>query len=154
MKIICFDQASRKTAFSVGENGKLTDYGMILANGDGDDRIFEMTDLIKRKITEIAPDLVVLENIQLQEGNVKTYQLLARLQGMIIYAVKNIGIPYKIVPPVTWKSHCGFAKDKRIFQKQASIKYAESRFNVALSGNDDLADSMGILAYAVDCIEK
>lgn len=152
MKILCFDQASRRTAFSVGENGKLTDYGMILASGDGDNRIFEMTDLIKRKITEIAPDLVILENIQLQSGNVKTYQMLARLQGMIIYNVIKFGIPYKIVPPVTWKSHCGFAKNKRDFQKQASIKYAESRFNVELENNDDLADSMNILAYAVDCL--
>ncbi len=153
MKILCFDQASKKTAFAVGENGKLTDYGMLIATGDGDDRIYKMADFIRKTIVKIVPDLIVLENIQLQSGNVKTYQMLARLQGMIIYAVKELKIPYKIIPPVTWKSHCGFAKSKRAFQKQASIEYAENRYGVALSGNDDLADSMNILAYAFDCLD-
>lgn len=154
MKILCFDQASKKTAFSVGENGKLTDYGMLIATGDGDERIYRMADFIRKTIVEIAPDLVVLENIQLQTGNVKTYQMLARLQGMIIYAVKELGIPYKIIPPVTWKSHCGFAKSKRVFQKRASIEYAENRYGVELSGNDDLADSINILTYAFDCLDE
>ena len=149
MKILAIDQASRHSAYSIGVNGKLTDYGMIEAFGEGEDRIYEMAVLIKNKIKETKPDIVYIENIQLQTGNVSVYQMLARLQGELIYICKEMKIPYKIVAPVTWKANIGICKGKRDIQKQDCIELMQEKYNLNLNGNDDIADSLGILTYAI-----
>lgn len=149
-KILAIDQASRHSAFSIGVNGKLTDYGELNANGEGDDRIYEMAVLIKKKIKQVKPDVVYFENIQLQAGNVSVYQMLARLQGELIFMFKEMGLPYKIVAPVTWKANIGICKGKRDVQKQACIELMQERYGLDLFGNDDIADSLGILTYAIE----
>lgn len=149
-KIFAIDQASRHSAFSIGVNGKLTDYGELNANGEGDDRIYEMAVLIKAKIKQVKPDVVYFENIQLQAGNVSVYQMLARLQGELIFMFKEMGLPYKIVAPVTWKANIGICKGKRDVQKQACIELMQERYGLDLFGNDDIADSLGILTYAIE----
>ena len=150
MKILALDQASRHTAFSVGKNGKLTDYGELKATGDGDDRIYQMALLIKNKIEEESPDIVMIEGIQLQSGNVSTYQMLARLQGELIFILKQMGMSYEIVPPVTWKAYIGICKGKRDAQKKACIEIMQQQYGVDLNSNDDIADSLGILTYAIN----
>ena len=149
IKILAFDQASRHTAFSVGINGKLADYGELKATGDGDDRIYQMSCLIKNKIQEVKPDAVYIENIQLQSGNVSTYQMLARLQGMIIWITKELAIPLEIIPPVTWKATIGICKGKRDEQKRKCIEYVENTYKINLFDNNDIADSIGILTHAM-----
>ena len=150
MKILALDQASRKTGFSVGINGKLIDSGVICAKGEGDDRICDMANKIKDKIIEVKPDKVYAEHIQLQSGNVSTYNMLARLQGMIIWISKELNIPLEIVPPVTWKASIGICKGKRQEQKAACIEYVESKYGIDLYESDDIADSIGILTYAMN----
>ena len=110
---MAIDQASRHSAFSIGVNGKLTDYGELNASGEGDDRIYEMAVLIKNKILQTKPDVVYFENIQLQSGNVSVYQMLARLQGELIFMLKEMKISYHVVAPVTWKANIGICKGKR-----------------------------------------
>lgn len=154
MIILALDQASRHTAFSVGINGKLTGYGELRATGDGDDRIYQMALLIKDIIEQMNPDVVILENVQLQSGNVSTYQMLARLQGELIFILKQMDIPYEIVPPVTWKAHIGICKGKRDAQKKACIELMQERYGIDLNGNDDIADSLGILTYAMNTKEN
>lgn len=149
MKILVFDQASKNTAFSVGKNGKLADYGMLYAEGEKEERIYNMATQIKSKIKKVKPDMLIIEGIQLQAGNVKTYQMLAWLQGMIIYIAKESGVDYKIVPPITWKSEIGInTKHKRDEQKKECIRLMQDKYGINLKGNDDLADSLGILTYA------
>ena len=145
---MAIDQASRHSAFSIGVNGKLTDYGELNASGEGDDRIYEMAVLIKNKILQTKPDVVYFENIQLQSGNVSVYQMLARLQGELIFMLKEMKISYHVVAPVTWKANIGICKGKRDVQKQACIELMQERYGLDLCGNDDIADSLGILTYA------
>lgn len=109
-----------------------------------------MAVLIKKKIKQVKPDVVYFENIQLQAGNVSVYQMLARLQGELIFMFKEMKIPYKIVAPVTWKAHIGICKGKRDAQKQACIELMQERYGLDLFGNDDIADSLGILTYAIE----
>lgn len=109
-----------------------------------------MAVLIKKKIKQVKPDVVYFENIQLQAGNVSVYQMLARLQGELIFIFKEMGLPYKIVAPVTWKANIGICKGKRDVQKQACIELMQERYGLDLFGNDDIADSLGILTYAIE----
>lgn len=153
MKILCLDQASHNSAYSILENGKLANYGVIEKNDkDSETRIYKMAKSIKELIIAESPRIVVFEDIQLQSGNVKSYRALARLQGMIIYLLNEIGINYKIVPPVTWKTALGINKrpkgvNARDWQKQACIEKMQKLYNVDLNGNDDIADAMGIMTY-------
>ena len=150
MKILAIDQASRHSGFSVGVNGKLDQYGIIEAKGEGDERIYEMANKIKDKIIEVKPDKVFVEHIQMQQGNVSTYNMLARLQGMIIWIAKELNVPFEIVPPVTWKASIGICKGKRDAQKKACIEYVEHTYGINLFDSDDVADSIGILTYAMN----
>lgn len=150
MTILAIDQASCKSGYSVGINGKLVQYGIVEAKGEGDSRIYDMANKLKHKIVEVKPDSIYIENIQLQAGNVSTYQMLARLQGMIIWITKELNIPLEIVPPVTWKSSIGICKGKRKDQKEACIKYVEDKYSIDLYDSDDIADSIGILTYAMN----
>ena len=109
-----------------------------------------MAVLIKKKIKQVKPDVVYIENIQLQAGNVSVYQMLARLQGELIFMFREMKLPYKIVAPVTWKAHIGICKGKRDAQKQACIELMQKRYGLDLQGNDDIADSLGILTYAIE----
>lgn len=153
MVIVSLDQASHNTAYAVGINGKLTDYGVITkSEKDSEVRIYEMVKTIKELFEKIKPNVVILEGIQLQRGNVKAFTILARLQGMIIFTLMEMNVPYKIVPPVTWKSCLGINKkpageNARDWQKKASIDKMENLYKVDLKGNDDIADAMGILTY-------
>lgn len=150
IKILAIDQASKNTAYSVATNGKLDSYGMITASGKSDERIYQMALLIKTKIEEVKPDIVYFEDIQLQKGNVSTFKLLARLQGELIFMCRQMNMPYKIIPPATWKSHMGINKNKRDWQKQACVELMEKKYGLDLFDNDDIADSLGILTYAID----
>lgn len=162
MTVIAFDQATKNTAYSIGINGKLANYGTISAKGDADIRSYKMTNMIIDKIDEVKPDLVVFEDIQLERGNVKVYQVLARLQGMIIYKLNEMGIKYETIAPSKWKSNIDiFKKPKdvkgintRDWQKAECVKYVSNRYNIDLNDNDDIADSIGILIYAHDKLIK
>lgn len=150
IKILAIDQASRCSGYSVGINGKLDQYGTIKATGEGDDRICDMANKIKEKIIEVNPDKLYVEHIQLQSGNVSTYNMLARLQGMIIWIARELNVPLEIVPPVTWKASIGICKGKRQEQKEACIEFVESKYSIDLYESDDMADSIGILTYAMN----
>lgn len=153
---LCLDQASKHTAYTVSrENGKLARYGIIVREEkDSEQRLFLMVQDIKKIIKKEKPTLVVFEDIQLQQKNVIVYKCLARLQGMIIYMLKEMDVNYVCVPPATWKSHVGITKGKRDEQKKLSIVKAEETYNISVDGNDDLADVLNINTYTKDVILK
>lgn len=62
--------------------------------------------------------------------------------------LKEMKISYHVVAPVTWKANIGICKGKRDVQKQACIELMQERYGLDLCGNDDIADSLGILTYA------
>ena len=154
MTILAIDQASCKSGYSVGINGKLVQYGIVEAKGKGENRVCLMAELVKNKIQEINPNIIFIEGVQLQSGNAKTYNILSKLQGMIIWIAREFGIPLVVVPPVTWKSSIGICKGKRDEQKKACVEYIEKTYDIDLFGSDDIADSIGILTYAMNNYKK
>lgn len=153
---LCLDQASKHTAYTVSrKNGELARYGIIAhEEKDGEQRLFLMVQDIKKIIKKEKPTLVVFEDIQLQQKSVTVYKCLARLQGMIIYILKEMDVNYVCVPPATWKSHVDIAKGKRDEQKKLSIIKAEETYGISVDGNDDLADVLNINTYTRDIILK
>ena len=136
MKILSFDQASVIAGWALFEDGQYTDSGVIKKSKDTPiaDRVPSMALAICKKIKEVQPDVVIIEDIQ-NQNSVKTVIDLARLQGGIIMYCANKGIPIKIYHPSTWRRELGFTqgtKTKRDdLKKQATEYVKELGFNVA-----------------------
>lgn len=106
-----------------------------------------MVDLLMDKINEFKPNLVILEGAY-SNGNEKTFGMLSCLRGMTMERLRAEGYEFEIVEPITWKSALKIT-GKRPIQKEKSIALAEDTFDIALFGDDDLADAINIGGYAV-----
>ena len=140
MKLVAFDQSSKKTGWSHFIDGKYVESGVIDKHkiADIDIRIGEMGIAICDKIAEIKPDVVVIENIQSQ-GSVATVISLARLQGFILGWCYVHGINTKIIGPSEWRAVLDFRQGpgvKRAELKSQSIGYVLDKFDLDLQEDE------------------
>ena len=114
-RILALDQASITSGYAIFDNEKLVTYGKWSSNGNhSTERITQTKAWVACMIDRWKPDLVVLEDIQLQKfgtingqenEGVITFKKLAALQGVLKNYCFETGIVYKIVPPATWRAH-------------------------------------------------
>lgn len=99
---------------------------------------------IYKKITEMSPDMIAIEDVSLQNPNVKTIVQLARLQGMIMQSVSLLGdIPIEIYSPSSWRKLVGIQTGrgvKRTELKSAAIQLVADLYDINVS--DDIADAI------------
>ena len=147
------DQATVNAAYSVWVDGKLVTYEKVTADKTIKDyrRSLQMVDLIMEKVNEYKPDMIILEDA-FSNGNNKTFGMLSCLRGMSMERFTMEGYKFDIVAPVTWKSFAKI-KGKRPEQKVQSVALAEDIFDIALFGDDDIADSINIGCWAVNKYE-
>ena len=147
------DQATVNAAYSVWVDGKLVTYEKVTADKTIKDyrRSLQMIDLIMEKVNEYKPDMIILEDA-FSNGNNKTFGMLSCLRGMSMERFTMEGYKFDIVAPVTWKSFAKI-KGKRPEQKVQSVALAEDIFDIALFGDDDIADSINIGCWAVNKYE-
>lgn len=129
MRILSFDQASVITGYSLFDGSKYVESGVIKKNKDIPivDRVPAMALAICKKIKEVQPDAVIIEDIQ-NQNSVKTVVDLARLQGGIIMYCANKHIPIHIYHPSTWRKVLGFVqgtKTKRDDLKKQATEYVK-----------------------------
>jgi Holliday junction resolvasome RuvABC endonuclease subunit len=135
MKILSFDQASVITGWALFDDSRYIDSGVIKKSKDVPiaDRVPSMALAICKKIKDVQPDVVIIEDIQ-NQSSVKTVIDLARLQGGIIMYCANKSIPIKIYHPSTWRRELGFiqgTKTKRDALKEQATEYVkELGFNI------------------------
>lgn len=146
MKLLAFDQSSKKSGFCLLEDGKYVQSGLIDKHkiADINTRIGEMGIAICQQIKEFKPDIVVIEDIQ-NQNSISTVVHLARLQGFILgwCYVKNIRI--EILGPTAWRKILEFdqgPKVKRERLKEQSLNYIKEKYNMDLP--EDEAESMCI----------
>ena len=153
MVIMSCDQATVNAAYSVWVDGKLVTYEKVTADKTIKDyrRSLQMVDLIMEKVNEYKPDMIILEDA-FSNGNNKTFGMLSCLRGMSMERFTMEGYKFDIVAPVTWKSFAKI-KGKRPEQKVQSVALAEDIFDIALFGDDDIADSINIGCWAVNKYE-
>ena len=151
IKVLAIDQA-KVTGFAVFDDGILTDHGTIeLGRKDNiyEDILFHAKQRVKDFIGEVKADLVVIEDIQQQKQNVKTYKKLAMLMGVLLCLFQEMNQPYLIVPPTRWKSFCGIKGRKRAEQKTNTILFAQDKFNLE-AVTEDMADAIALGWFAVN----
>ena len=133
MTILALDQATRVSGWSVFRDGDLIDFGhWEKTHDDIAVRIHSLCKEIESKISQYEPDLVVLENMQMQHGDVQTFQKLAQVQGAIMFLVASFNIKYEFVYPSEWRKSCQFLKGNakdRDNQKKIAQSWVQETYN-------------------------
>lgn len=122
-KILSLDQSTSKTGFAIFEDNKLIEYGVIRPSKKiNDNNMISVFLKIVKKVEEVKPDIVLLEDVYLKKGktfNIQTHKTLSNLQGMLIsYFILN-QIEYSIIHPSTWKNKV--VGKKKVSKRRNSI---------------------------------
>ena len=157
-RVIGLDQATHITGYSVfdGENLIYADIFEATAT-DEIERDLEIRDWLIQLILNWQPDIIGLEDIQLQQFDnklvgVTTYRTLARLQGILLAACKEKGIDSIVCAPATWRAHCGVKGRARTDKKRSMQNLVKTWFDITVT--DDVADAIGIGKYVADTYKK
>jgi Holliday junction resolvasome RuvABC endonuclease subunit len=150
MRLIAWDQASITSGYSVFEDGKYVDSGIIVKDKKIPivERIPKMAEAICMKIKEHSPDIVVIEGIQ-NQGSIKTTLDLARLQGGIMMWCDIKKIPLHILMPSEWRSALKYQQGKFVKReelKQQSLDYIKKHFELEKSEDEAEAICIGAVA--------
>jgi Holliday junction resolvasome RuvABC endonuclease subunit len=114
MVILSIDPAvSKKIAYALFKDGALKLYGKV-------DRVQDLTMLFN-----YHPDLIVTEKMYLGK-NAKTYGQLSEEVGKIKILCEIYDIPYRLIPPATWKAHHGLLKKPAKYAKILKDKIIET----------------------------
>lgn len=150
-RVLALDQATKITGYSIFDNKKLIYYGIFEAEENSNEilRDVQVKEWLVSVIKNWEPELVGLEGIQYQANfGVTTFEILARLQGILMGTLCELDIPYKVCPTPTWRAHCGVKGRSRIEKKRSMKELVKKWFDVQIS--DDEADAIGIGKYLSD----
>ncbi len=153
-RILALDQASHICGYSIYDDGKLITYGIFEAKTQNEDtRIHEVKEWLISMIDNYQPDIIGIEGIQYQQSfGVTTFQVLARLQGVLIEQCLDQKIPYEICPTNTWRAYCGVKGRTRSDKKMSMQTLVKQWFDISVS--DDCADAIGIGKYVAERHQK
>lgn len=144
--ILALDQATRDSGWSIFDNGELIDFGhWSFSHDDVAMRIHRLCQEIEKKIEEYEPELIAIENIQLQQ-NVEMFQKLAWVQGALMRTCIAKGVPYQLVRPSEWRAECAFLKgnDKhRDSQKKVAQTWVMETFGKKCTQDESDAICIG-----------
>lgn len=152
-RILAIDQASITSGWSIFDNDELISYGKWTSEGThSTERIGQTKYWVASMVEKWKPDLLVLEDIQLQKFSdggeaVVTYKKLAHLQGVLKNFAFEKGIPYKVVAPATWRAYSQIKGKTRSDKKKSAQLKIKSLYDVNVT--QDEADAILIGAWAV-----
>ena len=148
LKLIALDAATETTGYAAFNLSKLKTVDDIKVSGsDKWVRISKMVNKIEEIIDKYEANWIILEDIYLGKGGVKTYCTLANLQGAIIYMLKEKGVKFELINPSVWKNKMG-TMDKRKASKEKAIEMVRMQTGETLS--DDKAEAAVIGKYALN----
>lgn len=150
MKILSLDTSICKMGFSIIEEGKVLEYGIIKTNSKEniDIRMLEIYKDVKLLVLEYSPEYMILESQYLPKGFssnsiLKTIEVKGMLRGLAY----NSNIKYDEVHPKTVKTFLGLKPNaKREEAKQKAIQYVNTLPRVS-TNEDDIADAIVIGLY-------
>lgn len=143
--ILALDQSTRVSGWAFYD-GELVDFGhWENTHEDLAIRINKLCQQIQSKIDIYEPELIIIENIQMQHGDVQTFQKLAQVQGAIMNLCVENEIDYKLVYPSEWRKECNFLKGndlKRENQKKIAQQWVKDTYGMKCT--QDEADAICI----------
>lgn len=148
--LLALDQATSTTGFSIWDNDELIAYGhYTFDDTEVPYRFHKLCSKIKQLCNQYPIETVAIEDIQMQAGNVATFQKLAQVQGALLETVLSLKLKYRIIKPSEWRAECHFLKgqDKhRENQKKIAQTWAQQQYQIRCT--QDEADAICI-GYAI-----
>ena len=155
-RILALDAATSITGYAIYDDKVLVGYGTFHTTTTltATERINQVKNWLKAALKEWEPDFVGIENIQLQKyGNrdtdvqVKTFQTLANLQGVLLDVIFEACIDSDLVRPSEWRSYCGINDGDQ--HRGAKKKQAQAKVKVwyDMTCTEDEADAICIGKY-------
>ena len=151
--ILALDQSTSATGWALFKNKELYDYGVFKTEGYEDSKIEDMRKWFEKKIDEITLDptadlKIVLEDIQMQRNDVKTFKVLAHLQGVLINTFfrkkEKIQSGLSIYYSSEWKSTCGIKGKSRTEQKNNAQLFILATYKIKVTQDTCDAICLGI----------
>ena len=155
-RILALDAATSITGYSIYDDKVLVGFGTFKTNSnyEATERINQVKNWLKAAIHTWEPDFIGLENIQLQkygtkatDVQVKTFQTLANLQGVLLDIIFEAQIEHQLAYPSEWRSYCGIndGDTHRDAKKKAAQAKAKIWYNMDCT--EDEADAICIGKY-------
>ena len=154
-RILALDAATNVTGYAIYDDKVLVGYGTYRTTStlSAAGRINQVKQWLKAALNEWEPDFVGMENIQLQgygtknQTQVKTFQTLANLQGVLLDVIFEACIDHDLVYPSEWRSYCGINDGDvhRDAKKKAAQAKAKIWYNMDCT--EDEADAICIGKY-------
>lgn len=155
-RILALDAATGITGYALYDDKILVNYGTFKTSAalPAVERINAMKNWLKAALKEWEPDFVGIENIQLQkygpsaaQAQVKTFQTLANLQGVILDTIFEACIDSDLVYPSEWRSYCGISDGDQHREARKKAAQAKVRIWYDLQCTEDEADAICIGKY-------
>ena len=162
-RILALDAATNITGYAIYDNKVLVGYGIYKTNSSysATERINQVKNWLRVALKEWEPDFVGIENIQLQsygtnaaQTQVKTFQTLANLQGVLLDTIFEAGIDSDLVRPSEWRSYCGINDGDT--HRDAKKKAAQAKVKIwyDMLCTEDEADAICIGKYWCSKLKK
>ena len=162
-RILALDAATSITGYSIYDDKVLVGYGTYKTSStlSATERINQVKNWLKAAIKEWQPDFIGLENIQLQkygmkatDVQVKTFQTLANLQGVLLDIIFEAGVEHDTVYPSEWRSYCGVNDGDA--HRDAKKKAAQAKVKIwyDMDCTEDEADAICIGKYFCNKAKK
>lgn len=145
MKLIGLDVSTRITGYSVFQNNKLVEHGVIDFHKEKD-TVVRQRQMIKSLIQFLdahKPDVVFIEDT-FCKGNIETSMKLMMMIGSVFGWCVNNDKDFKKIKPSAWRVTVGIevGNKNRSELKAADIEYVRQRYNLVCG--DDEADAICI----------
>ena len=155
-RILALDQATHTSGWAIFDDEHLVKYGKYTAkdNNDVNYRVADFKNYVINMIEFWQPDLVILEDIQLQQfgpkssnniQGVTTYKELAKLQGVLINLFIESNIDFEVAHTGTWREACGVKGKSRSERKKSAQLIVQDIYGV--NPTQDEADAICIGLY-------
>lgn len=159
LRVLALDQATYISGYSVFDNRKLVESGIFEAvSNNSMERVAKLKSWLKLMIKKWEPDVVALEDIHLGKPGdsfsvgIQTFKVLAQLQGVLMNLLYEEGIPFILVFPSVWRSHCGVKGKTKSDLKRSMMEVVREEFNVEVT--NDEAEAIGIGLFAASSYQK
>lgn len=155
-RILALDAATSITGYAIYDNKTLIKYGTFKTSAAlrTIERINQVKQWLRAALKEWEPDFVGLENIQLQkygtgsaQAQVKTFQTLANLQGVILDTIFEACVDSELVYPTEWRSYCGVSDGDQHREARKKAAQAKVRIWYDMQCSEDEADAICIGKY-------
>lgn len=154
-RVLALDQATLTTGWAVFDDGELVRYGAITGNrASSDEKIVSMKQWVASMVANWKPDLVGLEDIQLQQFGAKdsdnvegvtTFKTLAHLQGVLQNYLFENKVNYEVVHVGVWRKYCEIKGKSRSDKKKSAQMKVKDWYDVSVT--TDEADAICIGKY-------